>query len=74
MTVTPAQARILRFLRDYAETHGHAPTVTEVAQSVGPLARTSVVQQLGLLHKHGQITSVPGQPNAVMIAAPDGDA
>jgi repressor LexA len=45
MTLTPAQERVYRFLRNYLQDHGHTPSYEEIRKSLG-------FQSLNAVHKH----------------------
>lgn len=59
MTVglTPAQERVYRFVRDYMEEHGYAPSYEEIRQHMGFKSPNAVTKHLKQLEQRGYLRS-----------------
>ena len=60
--VTPRQAAILGFVRDYVESHGYSPPVREIGRRFQIASHRRVVTYLLCLEHKGLICCVSGKP------------
>lgn len=59
---------ILRFIREYSDKHGYAPTYDEIGEGVGLYSKSSVRNHIQKLLEAGKIESDhPGSPRAIRI-------
>lgn len=59
---------ILRFIREYSEKHGYAPTYDEIGEAVGLYSKSSVRNHIQKLLETGKIeTDHPGSSRAIRI-------
>ncbi len=70
--LTPIQARIRRFIEDFGQRSGHAPSYREIADAVGLASLSSVSLHMHTLQKKGYLDREPGRPRTA-VARP-GDA
>lgn len=63
--LTPAQERILAFIRRSIVDHGEAPTLEEIGVEFGLGSRSAVHYQLGQMQRKGAITRVPHAPRGI---------
>ncbi|MGX6605611.1 LexA family protein [Micromonosporaceae bacterium Da 78-11] len=63
------QTRILTVIREYGTTNGYAPSVREVAGSVGRSV-SAVQYQIGQLEQKGWIRRHPHRPRALVVLNP----
>ena len=68
--LSPIQRRILTFIRAYADEHGYAPSLREIADGTHR-AFSTVAYQVGQLHEKGWIRRVPGRPRALVVLDPE---
>lgn len=61
--------RILRFIIDYIQQHGYAPTIREIGAGVGLKSTSSVMTHLMKLFAEGKLeTDAPeGSPRAIRV-------
>lgn len=59
MELTPRQADVLLLIRNYRHLHGYAPSISDIATSLG-LCRATVVCHLDRMIKKGLIRKTPG--------------
>jgi repressor LexA len=57
MTLTPAQERVYRFLRQYLQHHGHAPSYEEIRRHLGFQSLNAVHKHLKQLERRGYLRS-----------------
>ena len=71
--LTRSQTRTLEFLKSYWRTHGHAPTLAEIAQGIGIRSRGVVHRYLQALEAAGEIEILGGRHRGIrLIEDPDG--
>lgn len=63
--VTPAQARVLAFIRD--NLGYYSPTVREIAAGIGVRSPHAVTQHLDKLEEKGLIQRVPKSPRGIRL-------
>lgn len=68
--LTERQRRILRVISEWMERHGYAPTMREIAESVGLTSKSSVAYQLSILESRGYLRRAVGRPRTVEIRQP----
>jgi repressor LexA len=61
--------RIYNYICAFSETHGYAPTITQMAQSCY-MSRATVVRYLNWLEAWNYIWREPGTPRAITIIDP----
>jgi repressor LexA len=66
--LTPAQERILRYIREAITDHGVAPTVAEIGRQVGLSSSSSVHYQLRELETKGAIVREPYRSRGIRLA------
>lgn len=67
-SLTDRDYAILRFIREYSEKHGYAPTYDEIGEEVKLYSKSSVRNHIQKLLKFGKIeTDHPGSPRAIRI-------
>ena len=64
--LTPIQARIRRFIEDFAQQSGHSPTYRDIASAVGLASLSSVSLHVCTLQKKGYLFREPGRPRTVV--------
>lgn len=65
--LTPIQARIRRFIEDFAQQSGHSPTYRDIASAVGLASLSSVSLHVRTLQKKGYLFREPGRPRTVVV-------
>lgn len=59
---------ILRYIIEYRDEHGYAPTYREIQDTVGPVSPTGLVRHLRhMMDVDGVITFVPGQARTIVV-------
>jgi repressor LexA len=61
---------IFTYIKDYIRQYGYGPSLTEIADHVGPLSRSTVRYHLVALAKQGLVTTEPGKYRSLRV--PDG--
>jgi repressor LexA len=69
--LTPIQARIRRFIEDFAQRSGHSPTYRDIASAVGLASLSSVSLHVRTLQKKGYLFREPGRPRTVVVRPGD---
>lgn len=71
LKLTPRQAEILAFVKDFLEQHGYPPTRAEIAQKLGFKSPNAAEEHLKALARKGAIEMIPGASRGIRI--PEGD-
>jgi repressor LexA len=66
--LTPAQERILVYIRQSIADRGEAPTLEEIGAEVGLGRRSAVHYQLQQIQRKGAITREPNRPRGIRLA------
>jgi len=66
-TVYRRQQQILDFLKQYIESHGYAPTLSQIAQSIGVSSLATVHEHLQAMEKKGLLKRKSGQTRGIDI-------
>ncbi len=66
--LTRAQQRTLDFIRRHCLTHGHAPSLAEIALGIGIRSRGVVHRHVQALAEAGAITLLPGRKRGIRLA------
>jgi repressor LexA len=66
MNYTPKQLQIMQFIQEYRRTHGTAPTLEEIGQSLG-IHRVTVHQHVGALVKKGAVQKLAQRSRSIEI-------
>lgn len=69
--LTPRQAEILAFIKDFLEHHGYPPTRAEIAQKLGFKSPNAAEEHLKALARKGAIEMIPGASRGIRI--PEGE-
>jgi repressor LexA len=69
--LTPIQARIRRFIEDFGQRSGHAPSYREIADAVGLASLSSVSLHMRTLQNKGYLDREPGRPRTAVIRPGD---
>ncbi len=69
--LTPIQARIRRFIEDFGQQSGHAPSYREIADAVGLASLSSVSLHMHTLQKKGYLDREPGRPRTAVVRPGD---
>jgi len=69
--LTPIQARIRRFIEDFGQQSGHAPSYREIADAVGLASLSSVSLHMRTLQKKGYLDREPGRPRTAVVRPGD---
>ena len=67
ISLTPRQAKLKAFLRDYIAEHGYAPTVRETMDGMGTKSAGRVHEMLLALVERGHIRRLPWKSRAIEI-------
>jgi repressor LexA len=65
--LTPAQERILAYIRQSIVDRGEAPTLEEIGVEFGLRSRSAVHYQLEQMQRKGAITRVPHIPRGIRL-------
>jgi len=65
--LTPRQAEILAFIKDFLEHHGYPPTRAEIAQKLGFKSPNAAEEHLKALARKGAIEMIPGASRGIRI-------
>lgn len=68
--LTPQQARVLSFVRDFVALHGWSPAYSEIGAHLGGLSRSSVHRLIGELEIRGQVRRLPGKARGIEVIMP----
>jgi len=68
MPLTDRQADVLRFIREFIETHGKPPTVREIQRYFGYRSPDSAAAHLAALERKGVISRVPGESRNIQLS------
>ncbi len=71
--LTERQQAILRFIREYTESHGYPPTRAEIARHFGFRVAASAQDHLRALASKGAITLVPGNARGIRLLDQDAE-
>jgi SOS-response transcriptional repressor LexA len=66
--LTPAQERVLRYIRQTIIDHGEAPTIREIGSALGMRSPATVHEQLGELAAKGAIIREPHRSRGIRLA------
>jgi repressor LexA len=66
--LTPAQERILAYIRQSIADRGEAPTLEEIGAEMGLGSRSAVHYQLQQMQRKGAITREPHRPRGIRLA------
>jgi repressor LexA len=69
--LTPIQARIRRFIEDFGQQSGHAPSYREIADAVGLASLSSVSLHMRTLQNKGYLDREPGRPRTAVVRPGD---
>jgi repressor LexA len=69
--LTPIQARIRRFIEDFGQQSGHAPSYREIADAVGLASLSSVSLHMRTLQTKGYLIREPGRPRTAVVRPGD---
>jgi repressor LexA len=69
--LTPIQARIRRFIEDFGQQSGHAPSYREIADAVGLASLSSVSLHMHTLQNKGYLDREPGRPRTAVVRPGD---
>lgn len=70
--LTPKQKQVLSFIREYAETHGYAPTQQEIARHFGFRSLGTVQNYLVRLEEQGLLRRSWNAKRALEVVGPEG--
>ena len=70
--LTPAQERLVRAIRAYADEHGIPPTIQEIADSLG-IKGSSVHEQIKKLHAKGVLLHEPNKARSLRLVGKSED-
>ena len=65
--LTTRQKRILRFVVDYVDREGFAPSYREIAEAVAVTSMSSIHHQIHMLTDLGLLRAVPGVARAIDV-------
>ncbi|OGT69736.1 MAG: repressor LexA [Gammaproteobacteria bacterium RIFCSPLOWO2_02_FULL_57_10] len=69
INLTPRQAEILEYIRDYQQETGFPPTRSEIAKKMGFKSPNAAEEHLRALEKKGAIEMVPGTSRGIRLPA-----
>lgn len=67
MSLTPRQAEILAFVKQFVATHHKAPTVREIGRHFGIRSVNGVICHLRALERRGQIRRDAAVPRGIVV-------
>lgn len=70
-TLTKRQAELMKFLREYLDLFGFAPTFQEIAEAIGVSSLATVYEHLNNLELKGYISRRAKEERAISIIATD---
>lgn len=65
--LTERQAELLRYLEEFIQTNGYAPSVREIGSALGIRSTNGVIELLKKLERKGRIWRAPGRGRALRI-------
>jgi DNA-binding MarR family transcriptional regulator len=65
--LTPAQSRILIYIRRYIAEHSHAPTRKEISDAFGFASPTAAHQHVKVLERKGILTLIEGAARGIRL-------
>lgn len=65
--MTAQQAELLKYIRDFSEREGHAPSFEEMMSALGLGSKSSVHRLVTALHERGLIRRIPGRARCVEV-------
>lgn len=71
--ITPRQADLLTFIRNYLATHDMPPTVAEIAKGMGLASTNGVRDQLQSLERKGALQLIPSVARGIRLLEADAD-
>lgn len=71
-SLTPRQAKVLRFVRDFVRRHGYAPSVREVAAAMRIGTPKGAADHLKALARKGYLVRDAGRSRALRVVGEDG--
>lgn len=72
--LTPRQAEIWQFIRDYQETEGYPPTRAEIAARFGFRSPNAVTEHLNALVRKGALALAPDTSRGIRLIGAEADA
>jgi repressor LexA len=69
-TLTARQRKIVRFISDWVQERGYAPSMREIGRAVGLTSTSSVEHQLAALEAKGYLRRAAGCPRTVEVRLP----
>ncbi|WP_225205353.1 LexA family protein [Novosphingobium huizhouense] len=68
MSLTPTQARLLRFIAGYQAAHGGvSPTLEECRRALGQKAKSNICRMMSCLEERGAIRTLAGHARAIEL-------
>ena len=67
MNLTPAQAKVLKFVKSFISERGYPPTRREIADGFGWRSQTYADQCLQVLDSKGEIKLEPGRSRGIKV-------
>lgn len=68
-SITPKQARVLAFIRDYVAKHGCAPSYQEIGDAVGLVSKSGVHRLVHGLVGRGHLHLSPGNARTIVLTS-----
>lgn len=65
--LTPRQAQILNFIRDFTAKHGYAPTIREIGNGVGLASSSTTHTHVENLKRKGMLTVEYDKPRTIRL-------
>jgi repressor LexA len=65
--LTARQADLLRYLKEFIQANGYAPSVREICSAMGVKSTNGVIEHLKELQRKGRIWRAPGRGRALRI-------
>lgn len=65
--LTVAQGNVLEFIRTFSAEHGHAPTMTEIADGTGRKSKSGIYYIVEALEERGAIRRLHNRARAIEI-------
>jgi DNA-binding MarR family transcriptional regulator len=65
--LTPAQARVLTYIRQYIAEHGHAPTRKEISEAFSYASPNAAQEHVRALERKGLLTRTGGEARAIRL-------
>lgn len=67
MVLTPAQHKVLDFIRQYLLAHGHAPSLSTIAAGLGLRSKTAIHRRIQALAAAGYVQVTPGRHHGIQL-------